>query len=175
MPDSTQTAEFVRLWMLHGQRIYAYLLTLASNSADADELYQDVGMTLWENFDQFTPGTNFQAWAKKIALNKIRNFRRLRQRETVLCSPQFFDTINERLSEQTTLLDAQHKALADCYRRLPAKHQDLLDRRYQPGATPASVAGQTGRSLKAIYQALRRIHDVLFDCVRQQTLGEELP
>ncbi len=35
-----------------------------------------LGMVLWERFDQFTPGTNFQAWARQIALNRVRNFRR---------------------------------------------------------------------------------------------------
>ncbi len=161
--------------MLHGQRLYAYLLTLASNYADADEIYQEVGMMLWKRFDQFTPGTSFQAWARQIALNKVRNFRRLRQHQTVLCSPEFLDTINQRIAEQTNTLDAQHKALADCFDMLPPKHKDLIDRRYQPGATPRSVASQTGRSVKAVYQALNRIHNALFDCVRKATLGEGIP
>jgi DNA-directed RNA polymerase specialized sigma24 family protein len=71
MPDSLQTAEFVRLWTLHGQRIYAYLLALSSNYADADEIYQEVGMTLWQKFDQYTPETNFHAWARQVALYKV--------------------------------------------------------------------------------------------------------
>ena len=172
MLDPSQTAEYVRLWTLHGQRIYAYLVTLTTNDADAEEIYQEVGMTLWEKFDQFTPGSNFQAWARQIALNKVRSFRQLRRHATMLCSPEFLDAIDQTIAEDAGTLDAQHKALADCFNKLSPKHQDLIEQRYQPGATPSSVAGKTGRSVKAIYEALRRIHNALFDCVLKATLGE---
>ena len=172
MIESPRSAEFIRLWMLHGQRVYGYLLTLASNYTDADELYQDVGMTLWEKFDEFTPGTSFEAWARQVALNKVRNFRKLRRHGTVLCSPEFLDTIHERFTEQAETLNAQHTVFADCFNKLPRKQKDLITQRYEPGATPKSVASQTGRSLAAVYQALRRIHNSLFDCVRKATLGE---
>jgi len=173
MHDSPQTTEFVRLWTLHGQRVYAYLLTLAANDADADEIYQEVGMTLWEKFGQFTPGTNFQAWARRVALNKVRSFRQLRRHKTTLCSPEFLDAIDQTIAEDSAMLDAQHAALADCFNRLSAPHKTLLKQRYQAGATPRSLAEQTGRSVKAIYEALRRIHNSLFECVRKTTVGEE--
>ena len=172
MSDSLKTTEFVRLWTLHGQRIYAYLVILTSNHADADEIFQEVGISLWKKFDQFTPGTNFQAWARKIAFNRVRNFRRLHYHQTLLCSPRFLETIDQRISKRSSILDAQHDALIECFEKLPPRQKDLIDRRYQPGATPASVAKQTGRNTKAIYQALWRIHNSLFRCVRKATLGE---
>lgn len=172
MLDSSQTAEFVWLWTLHGRSVYAYLLTLTSNDADADEMYQDVGMTLWEKFDQFTPGTSFRARARQIALYKVRNFRRLRRHGTILCSPEFFDSIERVMAKKADVVEAQHTILADCLGKLPPKHKDLIDQRYQPGATPSSVAQQTGRSVKAIYEALRRIQRVLFDCVHKTSLGK---
>jgi RNA polymerase sigma-70 factor, ECF subfamily len=161
--------------MVHGQRIYAYLLTLTSNRADADEIYQDVGMTLWEKFDQFTPGTSFQAWARRVALNKVRSFRRLRHHQTVLCSPEFLDAVDQAVVEDADLLDAQYKVWSDCFNRLPERHKALIESRYRPGETPKNLAIRTGRSLDAIYQALSRIHRALFDCVRKATLGEEAP
>ncbi|HBO44288.1 MAG TPA: RNA polymerase subunit sigma-70 [Planctomycetaceae bacterium] len=172
MHDSPQRSEFVRLWMVHGQRIYAYLLTLMSNHADADEIYQDVGMTLWEKFDQFTPGSNFQAWARQVALNKVRSFRRLRHHQTVLCSPEFLDAVEQTIAEDTELLDKQYKVWSDCFDRLPSRQKDLIDRRYRLGETPKNLSERTGRSLDAIYQALSRIHRALFDCVREATFGE---
>lgn len=175
MHASPQRSEFVRLWMLHGQRIYAYLLTLASNRADADEIYQDVGMTLWEKFDQFTPGTNFQAWARRVALNKVRGFRRLRHHQTILCSPEFLDAVDRTIVEDADLLDAQYQVWTDCLNKLPARQKDLIECRYRPGTTPKNLAQQTGRSLDAIYQALSRIHRALFECVRKATLGEGIP
>jgi RNA polymerase sigma-70 factor (ECF subfamily) len=129
-------------------------------------------MTLWEKFDQFTPGTNFLAWARRVALNKVRSFRQLRRHDTVLCSPEFLEVVEETIAEDAGMLDAQHKVLADCFNKLSPRHKDLIEQRYRPGATPSIIASQTGRSVKAVYEALRRIHNALFDCVRQATLGE---
>ncbi len=175
MLDPPQNAEFVRLWTLHGQRIYAYLLTLTSNRADADEIYQEVGMTLWEKFGQFEPDTNFQAWARRVALNKVRSFRQLRRHKTILCSPEFLDAVDQTIASRAEALDAQHQALADCFDKLPPRQKDLIERRYRPGATPKSVADQIGHSLVAVYKALSRIHNALFDCVRKATAGEGIP
>ena len=174
MSDSSKTSEFVRLWTLHGQSIYAYVLTLASNYDDADEIYQDIGMTLWEKFDQFTPGTNFHAWARRVAFNKVRSFRQLRRHNTMLFSPELLDAIDQSITNAVETLDAQHEVFANCYDKLPARHKDLIERRYQPGATPRNVADQLGRSVNTIYQALSRIHNALFDCVRKATIGGEL-
>jgi RNA polymerase sigma-70 factor (ECF subfamily) len=147
-------------------------MMLTSNQADTDEIYQDVGMTLWKNFDQFTPGTNFQAWARKIAFNRVRNFRRLHHHKTVLCSPRFLETIDQRIAKKSPSLDAQHDALVKCFNKLPERQRALIDERYQPGATPASVARKMGRNVKSVYQALWRIHNSLLDCVRKATLEE---
>lgn len=157
--------------MSYGQRIYGYILALTSNYADADEIYQEVGMILWEKFDQFTPGSNFQAWARQVALYKVQNFKKLRRHQTLLCSPEFFDVVTQRTAEQKETLNTQYKAFADCYDKLPPKHKELVEQRYRPGATPRSVAEQTGRKLKAVYQALDRIHNALFDCVQKADFG----
>jgi len=175
MLNPSQNAEFVRLWTLHGRRIYAYLLTLTSNRADADELYQEAGMTLWEQFDQFEPGSNFLAWARSVVLYKVRNFRQLRRHKTVLCSPEFLDAVDQTIVQRMETLDAQGRALADCFEKLPPRHKELMDMRYRSGATPQSVAAQLGRSLAAVYKAFGRIHNALLDCVRRSTLGEEVP
>jgi RNA polymerase sigma-70 factor (ECF subfamily) len=173
MPATTPTTEFVQLWMLYGQRIYSYILALTSNYADADEIYQEVGVTLWEKFAEFEPGSNFQAWARQVALYKVRNFQKLRRHETVLCTPEFLDVVARRTAEQESTLSKQQKAFVDCYEKLPSRHKELVERRYQPGATTRSVAEQTGRKLKAVYQALDRIHNALFDCVQKATFERE--
>jgi len=171
MLESSRQLEFVRLWTLHGQRVYAYLLTLTSNNADADEIYQEVGMTLWTKFEQFEPDTNFLSWALRVAFNKVRSFKQLRRHSMILCSPEFFDTVNRQVAKDARTLDAQYNAFADCYDKLSARHKDLIKKRYEPGATTQSVAQQTGRTVKAVYHALRRIHNALFDCVREATVG----
>ena len=93
----------------------------------------------------------------------------------MLCSPEFLDSVDRMIADRAETLDAQHQALADCFDRLPPRHKDLIERRYRPGATPKSVADQIGQSLVAVYKALSRIHNALFDCVHKATAGEGIP
>jgi RNA polymerase sigma-70 factor, ECF subfamily len=166
MVDNEQNREFVRLWTAHGQRVYAYILTLLPNRADADELFQETGATLWEKFDQFQSGSNFRSWACRIALNKVRNFRQLRQHRVTLLSNESLNLVAHVSTAQSHALDRQHQFLADCYAKLTPADQQLIDLRYEPSATVKTVSHRVGRSVDAIYKALARIHRALFDCVR---------
>lgn len=165
MLNALQNRDFVRLWTAHGQRVYAYILTLVPQTADADEIFQDTGVTLWEKFDEFESGTNFKAWACRVALNKVRNFRQLRRHHMLHLGDAFIDLVDQTATARADVLDLQNKALADCFSRLAAKDQDLIQRRYQQGASVKGVAGAIGRSTDAVYKALARIHNTLLQCV----------
>ena len=131
-------------------------------------------MTLWEKFGQFDPEGSFLAWSRGIALNKVRNFKQLRRHSTMLCSSEFLESVHKTISSRAEVLDAQSRVLANCLDKLPPKHKALIEQRYHAGATPAMLATQLGRSLSAVYKALGRIHDALFDCVRKSTFGENV-
>lgn len=166
MNDYQQNRDFIQLWTTHGQRIYAYILTLITNRSDADDIFQETGTTLWEKFDQFEPGTNFRAWACRIAWNKVRNFRQLRRHNTVLLSNESLERLNQTVLTGSAELDNQHAVLADCYEKLTARDRKLIDQRYQPGATVREMAEKCGRSADALYKHLARVHRMLFDCIR---------
>jgi RNA polymerase sigma-70 factor, ECF subfamily len=166
MTDVDRNREFVRLWTAHGQRVYAYILTLLPNRTDADELFQETGVTLWEKFDQFQLGSNFRSWAYRVAHNKVRSFRQLRRHRVTLLSNESIDLVAQTASIRSAELDRQHYILADCYAKLTSTDRHLIDLRYEPSATVKTVAYQVGRSVDAIYKALARVHRALFDCVR---------
>ena len=172
MPNPERTEEYVRLWTRHGQQVYAYLLSLVGNRADADELFQDVSMTLWMKFDQFVHDSDFHAWACRIAYNKVRSFQQLRQHRMLLCTSESLEMVNRVVSSKRDKLDAQHDALSRCLKKLQPRDRDLLERRYQKDASPKTVAEQVGRSVTAVYKALTRIHDALFECIQRTTARE---
>ncbi len=173
MSKSSKTQEYVRLWTTYGQRVYAYILSLVANRADADEVFQEVSMTVWMKFDQFELGSNFRAWAYRIALNKVREFQRARRYLPVFLDSDLLEIVDRLTTERSEALDNQYRALADCLGKLHPRDRDLIERRYRVGATPKSVSQQVGRSVAAVYKALSRIHDALFDCMRRATVMEE--
>jgi RNA polymerase sigma-70 factor, ECF subfamily len=157
--------EFAALFGRHARRIYGYILTLTPHCADAEDLFQETSSILWQKFDEFTPGTNFLAWACQIAYYRVIWFR---QRQKKLATPfgsQFFELVAAETLAQQDVLEQRHRALADCMKLLIARDRELVERAYADGTTIKEVAVQLGRSPDAAYKALKRIHRELFDCV----------
>lgn len=165
MSEPERTEEFVRLFTRHARRIYGFIWTLRPNTTDAEEIFQETSTVLWRKFDQFEPGTDFMAWACRIAHYKVLSHRQRVQRDRLQFSEAFVETVAAENIAQAPELDARQRALIECLKKLSERDRDLLERRYFAGATPKLVAQQVGRSVDAIYKALSRIHEALFQCI----------
>lgn len=163
--NTNQNREFVRLWTANSQRVFAYTLSLVPNRADAEEIFQETALDVWEKFDTFEPDTNFRAWACRFAFNKVRNYRQLRRHAAEKLSDRFAELIDETVHEQAPLLDAQSQALALCLEKLDPGDRGLVQRRYQDGNSVAAIAEAIGRSAATVYRSLTRIHRALLQCV----------
>src|SRR5262249_33679623 len=94
---------------------------------------------------------------------------------------RFSQAMLERLAETaveqaaTLQLDERREALARCVEKLSPRDRDLLGRRFAEGATTQSTAVQVGRSVDAVYKALAKIRQALFDCVSRTLQQERQP
>ena len=170
--DNNETREFVALLTHYSRRIYSFIRTLVPNQADAEDLFQDVSVTLWEKYGTFRKGSNFRMWAFQIAHYKVLNFRQHQKH-----MPQLFDdAMIERLAGERILLDdalePRFHALADCYQKLAPSDRVLVDIRFTDEASVAVVASRVGRSVDFVYKALRRIHSELYRCIEAMTQGK---
>ena len=83
MPDTRPEPDaetYVRLLAEHERSLETYVHGLMRRAADAEDVLQECKLVLWKQFDRYEPGTNFLAWARKIALNLILNHRRKEER-----------------------------------------------------------------------------------------------
>lgn len=172
MDSSERTEEFVGLFTLNARRIFGFILSLHPHVADAEEIFQETSTVLWRRFDQFESGTDFLAWACQVARYKVMSLRQRVGRDRLQFSDEFVRTVADESSLAGAALEPRHYALAQCLDKLKPRDRDLLARRYQEGATTRSIAAEVGRSLDAVYKALNRIHEALFQCI-QRTLRSE--
>ena len=149
----------------HARQIYAYILTLIPHWADAEDVFQETSTIIWEKFDEFTPGTNFRAWACQVAYYRAIWFRQRQKKVAVPFGEEFFRLVAAETVSQQDLLEDRHVALGGCVEKLPQLDRDLIERCYAPGMTIKQAALELGRSPEAAYKALKRIHRELFDCV----------
>src|SRR6187401_1951822 len=115
-PDSTeQTEAYLRLLNQHDRWLATYVYSLVSRPADAEDILQEVKVTMWKHFANFAPGTNFRAWARKIATNQILNYRRSEQRRpNSTLDDEFIEAVAAEIDRRATTLDHKADALRLC-------------------------------------------------------------
>lgn len=171
-PDETRQDDFVRLISVHSQRIFQFILMLGIRGPDADEVFQDTCLVLWNKFDSYDSTGNFYAWACKIAYLKILERRRANRR-LHLFSADVLGVLAEKAMSQIDDLEVRREALNECLERLNEKDRELIEQRYYFRFTPKEIAAAKSRSVYSIYRALCRIHSRLFECVENR-LKEEM-
>lgn len=173
MEGGDRTNEFVQLFTANARWIFAYIFMLVPNKDDAEEIYQETNTTLWQKFDEFAQGTSFRNWATQVAHYKILQYRDKRRRSPMLLDDALLEKAHQTAAKMGDQFDALRSALETCRGRLTASDRELLRKRYEPGATTRSVADETGRSVWAVYRALEKIHQGLYDCIRRKMAAEE--
>jgi len=166
------TVEFLRLLSQHERRMKAYILALVPNWADADDLYQETTLRLWEQFADYDPKQEFGAWACTIAYYMVLAHRKKSSREKGRFSQAFVEAVAEELAATTHEADLRYHALQHCLRKLSERNRDLIRRCYS-GTTPLkAVAEQVGRKVDALHRALSRIRHSLHECIEKKLQKE---
>src|SRR5215212_8521225 len=66
--------EYVQLLNRYKKPLFRLILCMVRSPSDADDLFQQTAITMWDKFREFEPNTNFFAWASTIARFKVRDF-----------------------------------------------------------------------------------------------------
>ena len=172
MTDSDRKP-FARLLFAHQRQVYGYILTLVPHRADADELFQETSVILWEKLDEYDADRPFFPWACGVAFNVVRNWRTKQRRDRHVFTDDFVEQLSAARIADAPLLDARREALVDCMQKLPADDRRLIDAYYTHDQQVASLADRAGVSQSAVYKSLTRIRRVLFVCINRTVDGEE--
>ena len=152
----------------HGD-LFAFIYSLVQHHADAEDVYQQVAIVLWEKFDTFEVGTNFAAWATTVAHNVARDFIRSRRRNAITFSDDVLDAIAAAYSakkhwDNSSMVDA----LDHCLQRLSERDRRLVERCYAPNRDFGVIAKEENRTIGAVYQAICRVRKNLYQCVQRK-------
>jgi RNA polymerase sigma-70 factor (ECF subfamily) len=156
----------------HQRRVFSYIYTLVPDRHDANDLLQDTSLVICEKFHEFTPGTDFVAWACQIAYWQIRRARQKFARAKVVFDQEVVDALAQTAAELAEEVNERHEALAHCLEKLPPRDREMVLLRYEPGSGVEEAAQRAGRSMEAAYKALARIRKLLLDCVTHQLSPE---
>jgi RNA polymerase sigma-70 factor, ECF subfamily len=74
--SKTRVEDFEAAALPHLADLYRSASLLAQNSAEAEDLVQEVYLEAWKSFHRFEPGTNCRAWLFKILFHRLHHLRR---------------------------------------------------------------------------------------------------
>lgn len=163
--------EFVLLVIESQSRLYAYIRSLLLDNDRSRDVLQQTNLVLLEKESEFERGTNFGAWACKVAFYEVLADRRRRHRDKHLFSDELLSLVALRAAETTERFDERAVALEGCLEKLASKQRDLLYERYHPGGSVSSLAEKLGKSSSAVSAMLYRIRTSLMGCIERKLAG----
>lgn len=175
MSDTSRKARFAQEFACHEAAIRAFVRRLVPSRNDADDIFQEVAMTLWEKFEEFHEDGNFRAWAFGISRYKVLSWLRDRGRRRLVLNSDVVEMIAEESLEEDWQLEQQRLAFRVCFEKLPSDQRDLVAEAYRAETKMQDVAAASGRSTSGFYQWLYRVRQMLLECVQRQIANEAKP
>lgn len=160
-------------WVTESQRVlHAFILTLAPDFSDAEDILQETNLVLWEKQAEFTPGTDFRAWAFRIARYQVMAHRKRQSRSRLVFDEVLMERLAKVAAGNSEAFDARREALAGCLKKLAPEQQQLLAQRYGESLSGGAIAESLGVTPDAVYQTLHRTRDALLRCIRRALRAE---
>ncbi len=160
-------AEFVELYSGNYPRLQYYVMTLLPGSNDVADVLQETSLVLWAKFDTFQTGTNFFAWACKIARLQALKHRQRQGRSGKLFELRVMELLADEASDEEFGRTPPLPVLRSCLEKLSEKEKALILRRYLPGMSVKLLATEMGRSANSLSHSLGRIRRSLLACIKR--------
>ena len=149
-------AAYGELFAYYGPRVKAYLLRLGADNALAEELAQDVMVTVWRKADLFDrTQASVSTWLFRVARNKrIDAIRRTTKPELDPNDPLLLPSAPPAADQLITGAERDQlvrAAIVD----LPEEQRQLLHQAFYDGLSHREIAEQTGTPLGTVKSRLR--------------------
>ena len=157
-PEELREQDFMQLLSEHKERLFRLIFCIVRSWEDADDVFQQTSIVLWNKLSEFEPASNFYLWSSTVARFTALNFLKTKKSQRLVFSEEFVDELAENdLGESLALRDARLRALAHCREKLSAADQALLAACYGRERKIIAVAKDFGRPVGSVYDSLSRI------------------
>jgi RNA polymerase sigma-70 factor (ECF subfamily) len=152
--------------------VRAFIRSLIWDRVTCDDVFQEVALVLWREFDRYDPARPFGPWARGVAARTIRMGLRQTRRIPVAMSPEAIEALETAFAAFDGPTSGEEEALRHCVDRLPDKSRLLVRLRYRESLKVAEIASRIGSSTEAAQKALTRLRDALQRCVQRRMRTE---
>jgi RNA polymerase sigma-70 factor (ECF subfamily) len=157
------------LYDRHGTTVYAIALAILHDSGQAEDVTQEVFLTLWTQPERFDPARGrFAPWCYRIARNRAIDVIRQRRRELQPAQPAVFELMLGAAADapaEEVVSRAEAERVRAALGQLAAEQRRVLELAYFRGLSQSQMAAELGIPLGTIKTrvrtALHRLRDIL--------------
>jgi RNA polymerase sigma-70 factor (ECF subfamily) len=158
---------FVHLLVSEQLKLQNYITMLLTDTDAATNVLQETNLVLWRKASDFTPGTSFTAWSRKVAYWQVQAFIRDRARDRHCFSKELVDQLAHQKNKEPEESETQ-VALRHCMNAVSSSNREFLRLRYEDGLTIAGIADRLHKEVAAVKMRLMRIRQSLQKCIEEK-------
>lgn len=168
MAGSEFSEEFLLELMSCQGKLHVYILSLLVDKQRSYDVLQQTNVVLLEKAKEYEAGTNFAAWACRVAFYEVLAERRRKGRDRHVFDEEVLGLLADDAERQLDELNERAVALDACLKKLTSNQRRTLMERYSPGGSVKSMAEKSGRTPNAVSLTLHRLRAALADCIRRR-------
>ena len=173
-----ESRDLARQFVRHRDLLYGYVFALTRDHDLAEDILQDVGVSILAEATRGTSPDNFVSWARGVARHRVADHyrRQASRRKHEVPFEQFADAVDRAFAEHAPTPKDNHqqlKFLRECLDALSAQVRTIIDRRYHGRQSLEEIAASLSWKPASIKVALSRARRALADCVARKLRLEE--
>lgn len=150
MRSDQETNQAIELYSGMIRRICLYHL---KNSADTEDVFQNVFLKYLLNDTTFSDKEHEKAWFIRVTINACKDHLKSLFRHRTVCL--------EELAEETIDMEQEHREVLEAVLSLPAKYKNAVYLHYYEGYTAAEIAAIVKSKENTVYSLLSRGRSML--------------
>ena len=166
-------SEFVKRLMEHRSMLHSFAFALIRDPHLTEDILQQVAVVLWTKYSEFTPGSDFGAWARSVAYREVLAVRRSEARAhrymDDACAQEILAAYQRR--EKTVDSATHREALRRCMGELNPDLRDMMRCRYALSMSSRQIATKFSRTAQAVDAMVYRLKKLLSECIRTRLVA----
>ena len=148
------------LYERYGRRVFALSVRILSDAVSAEEVTQDVFMSVWRRGATYTSKKGkFTTWLFSIAHNRTIDELRKRRRDRSRTNDDIDDHLNLESGDispaDATVAQSEYAKVRAAMQTLPQEQMNVVELSYFKGLTQTEIATKTGQPLGTVKTRMR--------------------
>ncbi|MCM8532566.1 MAG: sigma-70 family RNA polymerase sigma factor [Lentisphaeraceae bacterium] len=146
-------------------RIYGFIFKRVADHDQAKDILQETNLVICRKASDYEEGSNFIAWAFRIAHFQILSYRQ-KANSGIQFSDQTIELLSVENEKSSEVFTNRISALKGCLQTLSDDNQQLIMKRYTGRFSVQDYAREMGKRENAVSKALHKIRASLSRCIR---------